>query len=318
MREIEPSEIELLLYQLILGASTSINLIAFHSFPLFHGVNRFDHEAIMALTDKRLRLRAIIPRAERLVDNQTALHSIEGRMEVIQDGTRTIKIPTFIPPVNLLIVDNQEAIFADFNTQKKIEDPVYHITNHKDVLELQALFGSLWSGEPALIYKDIFYKRTIKDVQNILVDSATYWDKMIHHFASNPSELQKVDARKFEELIAELLLREGLDVTLTPKSKDGGRDILAYYKNDIAENLYLVECKRYALNNPVGVKIIRELYGIVEAERATAGLVVTTSRFTKGALEFRETVRHRIKLKEYNQLCSWFKNHSKLKSFLNN
>jgi hypothetical protein len=311
MRKIDPLEIEPLLYELVIGASASIDLIAFYSFPLFHSVNRFDQESIMALTDERLRFRAIVPRADRLVINQSVAHKMEGRMEVIQDGARTIKIPTFMPTVNMLLVDNREALFADFNTQRKTEDPVYHITNQKNITKLQHLFGSLWSGEPALIYKDIFYNHTRQDVQNIIVSSESYWNDLIRHFANNPSELQKVDDRKFEELIAELLSREGLDVTLTPKSKDGGRDILAYYSTDIAENLYLVECKRYSLNNPVGVKIIRELYGVVEAERATAGLVVTTSRFTKGALKFRETVRHRIKLKEYNQLCDWFKNHAK-------
>jgi len=212
----------------------------------------------------------------------------------------------------LLLVDNKDAIFADFNTKRKVEeDPVYHITDQKDIGELQKLFNSLWIGEPELIYKDIFYYHKKQDIQNILIDSESYWDNLISFFANNPKELQKFNDRKFEELIAELLSREGLDVTLTRKSKDGGRDIFAYHSDSIIKNLYLVECKRYSHENPVGVKIVRELYGVVEAEQATARLVVTTSRFTKGALGFRDTVRHRMNHKEYCHLCDWINAHAK-------
>jgi restriction system protein len=43
----------------------------------------------------------------------------------------------------------------------------------------------------------------------------------------------------------------------------------------------LVECKRY--NGPVGVEFVRVLHSVVYAEHANKGILVSTSRFTKGA-----------------------------------
>lgn len=81
-----------------------------------------------------------------------------------------------------------------------------------------------------------------------------------------------MDPRKFEELIAELLRAKGYEVELTPRTRDGGFDILAIKKGDLGSALTLVECKRYAETNKVDVGIVRGLYGVVEEKRATQGL----------------------------------------------
>ena len=47
-----------------------------------------------------------------------------------------------------------------------------------------------------------------------------------------------VSPHKFEELITELLEREGMNVHLTPKTRDGGRDILASLNTAVGEHLY--------------------------------------------------------------------------------
>ena len=52
-------------------------------------------------------------------------------------------------------------------------------------------------------------------------------------FSVDPDRLHELHPRRFEELVAELLAREGLDVELTPASKHGGRDVLAYANSSI-------------------------------------------------------------------------------------
>jgi restriction system protein len=49
----------------------------------------------------------------------------------------------------------------------------------------------------------------------------------------------------------------------------------------------------------VGVEIVRQLYGVVEAEKATAGVIVTTSSFTRGAKSFALQHSHRMTLHDY-------------------
>lgn len=111
--------------------------------------------------------------------------------------------------------------------------------------------------------------------------------------------------RKFEEIVAEILGRQGYDVTLTPASGDGGFDIYAARKDGLGKFLYLVECKRYVPPNKVGVEIARSLYGVIQTQRATAGAIVTTSFFTAGAEAFRREVQHQLHLHDYIALQKW-------------
>ena len=113
-----------------------------------------------------------------------------------------------------------------------------------------------------------------------------------------------------KELVAELLAREGLEVQLTPSTRDGGRDILAFQETPVGKHLYLVECKRHMLERPVGVAVVRQLYGVITQERATAGLIVATSRFSRDALTFAETVRHQMGLKDYEAIKAWLREHA--------
>lgn len=152
---------------------------------------------------------------------------------------------------------------------------------------------------------------TEQDVRRILIATSSYWDDLIAHLSRNPELMRTLDSRKFEELVAELLSREGMDVELTPSQKDGGRDVLAYLNTAMGRHLFLVECKRYAEFRPVDVNVVRSLYGVVEMERATAGIIVTTSRFTAPAVSLQQALEHRMSLRDYQFLCAWLKQHAK-------
>jgi hypothetical protein len=143
----------------------------------------------------------------------------------------------------------------------------------------------------------------------LLEFSVDAWTRVIRSLSRHPEELLAMAPRAFEELVAELLAREGMDVTLTPPSRDGGKDILAVARTPVGKQLYLVECKRYAQGNPVGVAVVRSLYGVVMEENASSGLIVTTSRFTSGALNFAEPVQYRMGLVDFQSLLGWLKKH---------
>ncbi|MGH7130667.1 MAG: restriction endonuclease [Phycisphaerales bacterium] len=112
--------------------------------------------------------------------------------------------------------------------------------------------------------------------------------------------------RRFEELVAELLDREGFEVQLTPESRDGGKDIYAVQSNALGRFLFVVECKRYALGKPVGIEFVQRLAGVVDGMRANAGIIATTSRFTRPAIECQERdYRTIISLRDYTHLQQW-------------
>ncbi len=138
---------------------------------------------------------------------------------------------------------------------------------------------------------------------------------LIKHLAKRPEDMRTIDPRKFEELVARLFEDKGYEVKLTPRSNDGGFDVLAIENNRFGAALTLVECKRYAVDCKVGVEIVRGLYGVVEQKRATRGVLATTSFFTKGAHDFRNDMKFRIGLADFNNMKSfieeWMDNQKK-------
>jgi restriction system protein len=87
---------------------------------------------------------------------------------------------------------------------------------------------------------------------------------------------------KFEELVGEAYRRKGYNVVETGGGgADGGVDLVL---RKGGEKL-LVQCKHWKMYK-VGVKVIRELYGVVVAENATGGIVISSGTFTQEAIDF--------------------------------
>lgn len=139
----------------------------------------------------------------------------------------------------------------------------------------------------------------------VLVISENSWSDIVKNLAKNPNDLFSMPPRKFEELVAHILEQQGMQTQLTPRTRDGGRDVLAWFTTPVGRFLYLVECKRYAPERLVGVGLVRQLYGVVEEERASGGIFVTTSRFTKDAWGFEGRCGSRMKLADYRTLVDW-------------
>ena len=93
--------------------------------------------------------------------------------------------------------------------------------------------------------------------------------------------LRKISWREFEDLVGEAYKRKGYVVTETTSGADGGVDIIL---KKGGEKL-LVQCKQWRMVK-VGVKVVRELYGVVAAEGASGGVVISSGTFTQEAQAF--------------------------------
>ncbi|HWR50753.1 MAG TPA: restriction endonuclease [Bryobacteraceae bacterium] len=132
-------------------------------------------------------------------------------------------------------------------------------------------------------------------------------EQVLKHLDARPEEIFHLDGRQFEELVAELLTRQGFEVRLTPATRDGGKDLYALKKTGLGTVLYVAECKKYAPHRRVGIEVVQRLYGVVQAEKLTGGLVVTTSGFSRDATTWQETVQYQIGLRNYVQLRAWIR-----------
>ena len=95
-------------------------------------------------------------------------------------------------------------------------------------------------------------------------------------------DLQMVPWDKFEELSASFYRARGYSVVHTGKAgPDGGFDLVLRKDGE----RMLVQCKKY-VREPVGVRMLREFYGVVVSEGAHRGIFITTGDFTPDAREF--------------------------------
>ena len=127
------------------------------------------------------------------------------------------------------------------------------------------------------------------------------------YLSRHPEKIYNLSPRKFEELIASILTDLGFDVELTQATRDGGSDIIAYIRNAVCEYLTLVECKRYAPDNKVGVGIIREVTGVHHIKKASKSIIVTTSFFTPDAIREAAAFEHQLELKDYDAVKAWLR-----------
>lgn len=118
-------------------------------------------------------------------------------------------------------------------------------------------------------------------------------DMVDPRFVSEENVLGTLDTRpnlmdltpsEFESLITNLFEKMGLETRLTQASRDGGVDCVAYDARPIFGGKVVIQAKRY--KNTVGVSAVRDLFGTMQNEGATKGILVATSGYGKASHEF--------------------------------
>jgi restriction system protein len=99
---------------------------------------------------------------------------------------------------------------------------------------------------------------------------------------SDAESLRAMSWQEFEQLVGEAFRRMGYRVKETGGGgTDGGVDLRLHRDGRTT----LVQCKQWKTWK-IGVKIVRELFGVMTAEGAARGIVVCCGRFTREAVEF--------------------------------
>src|SRR4051812_11735741 len=96
--------------------------------------------------------------------------------------------------------------------------------------------------------------------------------------------LMELTPGEFESLITNLFEKMGLETRLTQASRDGGVDCVAFDPRPIFGGKVVIQAKRY--KNTVGVSAVRDLFGTMQNEGASKGILVTTSGYGKASFEF--------------------------------
>lgn len=94
--------------------------------------------------------------------------------------------------------------------------------------------------------------------------------------------IRSLEWKQFEELLGEAFRRLGYSVKENASAgPDGGIDLTIKQNG----NVYLVQCKQWRVFK-VGVKVVREMLGLVTAHGAQGTIIVTSGMFTQEAKAF--------------------------------
>nr|WP_298140218.1 restriction endonuclease [uncultured Pseudomonas sp.] len=118
--------------------------------------------------------------------------------------------------------------------------------------------------------------------------------------ATRPGKtVEGISWQQFEQLVGEAFRRQGFIVMETGgNGPDGGIDLILRKGSE----KHLVQCKHWK-STKVGVAVIREFFGLIAAEGAAGGFVVTSGVFTADAKSFASG--RNIRLVEGAELRRW-------------
>ena len=196
------------------------------------------------------------------------------------------------------------------NKANKIESTIWSTEGVPIVNWSWAEISKILSGETHTVeYKAPDAKKFESPI--IQIDFSKISEELTAYLLKKPAAMHSISPRKFEELVAYIMEKHGYEVTLTQQSKDGGIDIFAIKNDGFGNILTIVDCKKYSVTNPVGIAAVRGMYGTLQIESASHGIIATTSRFTADAYNLAQEYRYQLSLKEHADILKWIQ-HTKI------
>ena len=139
-------------------------------------------------------------------------------------------------------------------------------------------------------------------VENRIADKVDYIEGLIEGMLMDSRAAYTMKSDEFEDVVANIFSKNGFDVQVTQRSHDGGKDIIATYDMGGIPCVLYIECKKYDKRRPVGVKIVREVFGTLTADRVNKAVIVSTSSFSREARKFAGDQNSMIELVDLNDL----------------
>ena len=186
---------------------------------------------------------------------------------------------------NHLVYGFSRLVFNEYEITTKQPSLLLDLVN-----ELRMMYGAdiiPKNREEIKKYKDVKNKKEKQVKYNKIQD-------VIDKFENEPTE--------FENFCADLYIKLGYKAVVTPKTNDGGYDIVMS-KNNVS---YIVECKCYEQDNVIGRPLIQKIVGANHEANANKVMFVTTSSFSSEAKEYAKLTD--VKLVDGNELLNMINN----------
>ncbi|MDB5004392.1 MAG: Restriction endonuclease [Mucilaginibacter sp.] len=185
------------------------------------------------------------------------------------------------------------------------------LADHSNPGDILAQFSYLVDDEDQFLYRNPVIIEELErptiildEAPKLITDLRVVNTKLLDRIGRRPEAIRELSPRQFEELVAELYQELGYQVQLTQQTRDGGKDLIIMHRSDIGNFMIYGECKHHAPDRPIGVGVVSELFGRINFDRATAGMVVTSSYFSPDAKVFQSKIEHQMSLVDFVKLSS--------------
>lgn len=123
--------------------------------------------------------------------------------------------------------------------------------------------------------------------------------------AENQMYLNNIEWRDLERVMERVMTGLGFEATLTPSSKDGGKDLILRCHASNREDVYIVELKHWRSGKPVVKGAVSEFINIVVSENRAGGLFLSTSGYASNVSEaITEITRQRFRLGDRTKIVT--------------
>lgn len=132
---------------------------------------------------------------------------------------------------------------------------------------------------PKLVLKSLLLFGETSDEGKIVEAVTLPWFEILELLKKDPDAAFQIPADKWEEIVAGIYRQSGFDeVTLTPRSGDFGRDVIAI-KKGVGTVRVIDQVKAYKPGHLVDANDVRALLGVLQGDGASKGFLTTTSDF---------------------------------------
>lgn len=117
--------------------------------------------------------------------------------------------------------------------------------------------------------------------------------QLVEIIVKNPAALDEIEWRDLERIMAEVFSGLGFDSTLTPGSKDGGKDVILECEISNEERSYIVEIKHWRSGTRVGHGAVEDFLHVITRENRNGGLFLSTYGYCDNAFEHLTKIERR-------------------------
>ncbi len=139
--------------------------------------------------------------------------------------------------------------------------------------------------------------------------------KLIELIAKNPDNLLHLEWRDLERTVSEMFEGIGFKTTLTPGSKDGGKDVILECTIDKIKKSFIIEIKHWRSGQKVGQKAVKDFIKVIINEKRNKGLYLSTYGYTNNYYErLTEKQKSLIRFGEQEKIVELCKTYEKIRN----